>query len=174
MNIENSCQLVIMRHAKSDWDNESKRDFERPLAKRGITDAHRIADWLHEQGIFPDIIIASPAVRAKQTALIVAEHLKKNEHNIIWDEDVYEAALVDLIRVIDRHSKEHKKMLLIGHNPGLDMLLRYLSDSEPERTPSGKLLTTAAIAILDFENGRLETKDHGARLSVLIRPKQLA
>ena len=173
MDPENSCQLIIMRHAKSDWTGEYEGDFERPLAKRGGKDANRMGEWLAEQGLFPDIIIASPAVRAKQTALIVAEYLKKNEHSIIWDEDIYEAALSDLIRVIDRHSEGHRRVLIIGHNPGLDKLLCYLSDSEPELTLSGKLLTTSAVAVLEFNGSQIDTKDHAAKLTMLMRPKQL-
>lgn len=173
MDIKNTCQLIIMRHAKSDWGTGYNSDFDRPLAKRGTRDANRMGDWLAEQAIIPDIIIASPAVRAKQTASIVAEHLNVKEHSIIWDEDIYEAALSDLIRVIERHSTGHMKVLLIGHNPGLDKLLCYLSDSEPELTSSGKLLTTCAVAILDFDAGQFNINDHAAKLSVLIRPKEL-
>ena len=162
-----------MRHAKSDWASGNVSDFDRPLAERGSKDANRMGSWLAEQDLSPDIIIASPAVRAKQTALIVAEHLKKNEHNIIWDDDIYEAALSDLIRVIDRHSAGQSRVLIIGHNPGLDNLLCYLSDNEPELTTSGKLLTTSAVAVLEFEGVQIDTTDHAAQLAVLMRPKQL-
>jgi phosphohistidine phosphatase len=103
----------------------------------------------------------------------VAEHLKKNEHNIIWDDDIYEAALSDLIHVIDRHSAGQRRVLIVGHNPGLDNLLCYLSYNEPELTTSGKLLTTSAVAVLEFEGVQIDTTDHAAQLTVLMRPKQL-
>ena len=64
-------------------------------------------------------------------------------------------------------------MLLIGHNPGLDNLLCYLSENEPDLTPSGKLLTTSAIAVLEYKNRWIDTEPQSAKLSRLIRPKEL-
>jgi phosphohistidine phosphatase len=66
MDLENKCQLIIMRHAKSDWASGNESDFDRPLAKRGSKDANRMGSWLAEQDLSPDIIIASPSGLNKQ------------------------------------------------------------------------------------------------------------
>ena len=66
-------KLFIMRHAKSDWSVPAGSDFDRPLARRGVRDAPRMAAWLAQQGVLPGMIVSSPALRAKQTVLAVVE-----------------------------------------------------------------------------------------------------
>ena len=64
-------KLFLIRHAKSDWSNPTLDDFDRPLNERGKTNAPFIGDLLREKGVFPDVIISSPAYRARETARII-------------------------------------------------------------------------------------------------------
>lgn len=169
----NKHQLLIMRHAKSDWDSGMSNDFDRPLARRGLRDANRIGAWLAAREPGQVLIIASPAVRARETARIVAGKLGIKDDDMVWDRDIYEASVHDLLAVIERHAGEHTCVLLIGHNPGLDALVSFLADSEPPRTLSGKLMTTAAVAMLEFNDGKVGTERYSAHLSRLLRPKEL-
>ena len=82
-----------MRHAKSDWSTSASNDFDRPLSRRGDRDAPRMAAWLAQQSLLPDIIISSPALRTKQTVLAVVEKLGIPEQEIIWEASIYEASL---------------------------------------------------------------------------------
>jgi phosphohistidine phosphatase len=165
--------LLIMRHAKSDWDSKADNDFDRPLNQRGQKDASKMGAWLKEQNIIPDRIVSSPALRAKQTILNVCKKLDKDISEIIWDERIYEARLDDLLQVITDHGSDVKSMLLTGHNPGLDHLLNHLLKERPPLTESGKLMTTAAIAMLEFGEEKINGKRQAAKLLLLARPKEI-
>ena len=166
-------QLLIMRHAKSDWNADFDRDFDRPLVQRGSKEAHKIANWLKKQGLSPDLFLSSPALRARETALIVADGLGIDVDNIVWEKDIYDASVDDLLQVVKAHADDRYCILLIGHNPGVDNLLCYLSKDGPERTLSGKLMTTSALAILEFKGSPINTDKKSAILKNLLRPKDL-
>ena len=167
------CQLLVMRHAKSDWDAGNGTDFDRPLSRRGLKEARKAGRWLREEGFAPDAMVASPARRAKDTALIVCEELGLERDIVRFDTGLYEAALDDLLRVIERYAPDKKRMLLVGHNPGLDSLVTHLSAGPPGRTPSGKLMTTSAVAVFDYGGGPVRTSAGSARLARLVRPKEI-
>ncbi len=164
-------QLIIMRHAKSDWSEEHLSDFERPLTDRGRKAAKRMGKWLEHRHYHVDRIICSPALRAKQTCQIITEQIKLSQHNILFDIGIYDASLNNLVSLIDRYAKGIHTLLLIGHNPGLDQLLGYLSQDPPPVNSAGKLLTTASLAVLDFNNMGITTEPQQGHLQCLIRPK---
>lgn len=166
-------QLIIMRHAKSDWREEGRPDFDRPLAKRGRKAAKQIGRWLKQQQFGIDQILCSPALRAKQTGQLVLEQLKLPQKSMLYDSRIYEASLSDLIALIHQYSEDIHTLLVIGHNPGLDQLLCHLSKESPPLSRSGKLLTTAAVAVLDFGTAPISVKTHQAHLQYLVRPKEL-
>jgi phosphohistidine phosphatase len=164
--------LIIMRHAKSDWSTNVD-DFDRPLNKRGHKEAKKMGAWLKRQKLVPDLIVSSPAKRAKQTIRIVCEQLGKDVPDIIWDDRIYETGVHDLLQVVTEHGKSAKRMLLTGHNPGLDHLVDYLVKDEPSRSATGKLMTTAAIAILDYGSAGISGNKQSAKLLHLARPKEI-
>jgi len=164
--------LLILRHAKSDW-SANVEDFDRPLNKRGHKDAKKMGAWLKQQKLVPDLIVSSPATRAMQTITNVCDQLGKNAPDIIWDERIYEATLDELLKVISEHGKSAKCLLLTGHNPGLDHLVNYLVKGEPSRSATGKLMTTAAVAIVDFGEEVINGKRQCARLLQVARPKEI-
>ncbi|NNE38073.1 MAG: histidine phosphatase family protein [Gammaproteobacteria bacterium] len=166
-------QLLIMRHAKSDWDAQYGRDFDRPLSKRGLNNVQAMAGWLSNQGLAPDKVVSSPATRAKQTSSLLLKSMELDKKNISWDERIYEAGLGDLLKVIEDHCEGVQRLLLVGHNPGLDSLVQYLAMQQPQTTLTGKLMTTAAIAVLDYGEGNISTDDGSAALVELMRPKEL-
>lgn len=163
-----------MRHGKSDWSSGVRRDFDRPLTRRGIADAHRIGCWMKEHGYIPDLIVSSPAQRTHETALIVAGELQHDPGLIRREADIYEATLARLIAVIRNNAVNSRCLLLIGHNPGLDGLVTWLADSEPTRTVSGKLMTTATLAVLTGNKTVIEPVQHSLHLQQLIRPKEIS
>lgn len=165
--------LLVLRHAKSDWGAGDEVDFDRPLSGRGEKQAGKMGKWLRDQGLVPDAVVSSPALRARDTALIVCGELGIDAAGIIWEADLYEASLGGLIEVIDKHSPGRARMLLIGHNPGLDALVRHLADAEPARTASGKLMTTSAVAVFDYGPRPVSTAAHAARIERLARPREI-
>ncbi|MBI1732568.1 MAG: histidine phosphatase family protein [Gammaproteobacteria bacterium] len=164
--------LILMRHAKSDWPDEVRRDADRPLARRGERDAPRMGRWLRKNGLIPDKLISSPALRARATAEIVAEKLRIRKKRIVLDERIYEAGLRRLLEVVAGHGADSSTLLLIGHNPGLEELLLHLASDPVARNDRGKLMTTAAAAVLEFR-GRIGAERRSARLLHLVRPKDL-
>ena len=165
-------KLIVMRHAKSDWGTAASADYDRPLSKRGRRDAPRMAAWLSEQGLVPGLIVCSPALRTRETVQEVVEKLGIPEREIVWEPQIYAASLDGLLEVLDRYAAAADSILLVGHNPGLDSLVEYLSDKQPQYR-GGKLMTTAAVAVLDFGEGGMSTRAHSARLEQLVRPKDL-
>jgi len=165
-------KLIIMRHAKSDWAGSVASDFDRPLAQRGERDAPRMGAWLAVQGLIPGLIVSSPAQRARQTVLRVVEKLRIQEQDIIFEQELYMATLTTLLEVINKYRSRAETLMLIGHNPGLDSLVEYLSDRRPDYR-DGKLMTTATVAVFGFSATGITTNKQGARLEHLIRPKDL-
>lgn len=165
-------RLFIMRHAKSDWSAVAS-DFERPLKKRGTRSAEKMGLWLAQQDIIPGLILTSPALRAEQTARIVCKQLGMVPGEIIRDERIYEGNLDELLTVVSDYGRKKKHMLLTGHNPGMDDLVSYLSSEEPERSRSGKLMTTGAIAILDFDRNNIRAERGAGILVQIARPKEI-
>lgn len=166
-------QLIIMRHAKSDWREEGTPDFDRPLTARGRKAAMQMGQWLKQQPFRIGQILCSPALRAEQTGQLVLEQLNLPQKSILWESRIYQASLPDLIALIQQHGEGIRTLLVIGHNPGLDQLLCHLSKEPPLLNKSGKLLTTAAVAVLDFGTAPISAKAHQAQLQYLVRPKEL-
>lgn len=166
-------KLIIMRHAKSDWSEESRSDFDRPLTTRGRKAAKSIGVWLKKNQYIMDRIICSPALRAKQTCQLVLEELGITQNHVLWEPEIYDASLNHLLSLINRYSQGTPMLFILGHNPGLDQLLCYLSRDPPPASSSGKLLTTGSVAVLDYGSAAITTKPHQAHLQHLIRPKEL-
>ncbi|GAB4350927.1 MAG: histidine phosphatase family protein [Gammaproteobacteria bacterium] len=162
-----------MRHGKSSWDAPVKRDFDRPLAKRGRRDAPRVGDWMADNGHVPDEVICSPALRARQTAEAVMERLDLPREKIRFDERIYAATLPALLAVLADCPRQRDAVLLVGHNPGLDELCQFLCGEPLPRTPDGKLMTTAALAVIELPPSWDDLSAGDGRLIVLMRPKSL-
>ena len=140
-------QLIIMRHGKSDWDVDVE-NFYRPLKKRGVESAQKIGYWLNDQQLIPDIIIASPATRALATSEHVAAAIGMTD--IEQDARIYEASLSQLLSVLADIPTEYRRPMIVGHNPGFEELLLHLSKVDDSFYKGYKLMTTAAIAILNM------------------------
>lgn len=158
--------LLLLRHAKSDWDDSSLRDFDRPLAARGERDAPRIGKALRKRGVLPDMIISSPAARARATAKAVSQAAKL-AIEIEFDEAVYGATSSALMKLIRRLPDGTRCALLVGHNPGFEDLVGRLTRSH-ERMP------TAALACVEFDiDDWDDVEDKKGRLVWLLTPKHL-
>ena len=168
-----SRELVILRHAKSDWDSGAEHDFDRPLNGRGKRDAPRMGRWMKERGLIPDLVISSPAKRAKGTVKAVVKALGKSKDDIHWEERVYEASLQTLLGLVSGLPTEFRRVLLVGHNPGLEELVSYLiSPSQLPEPPVG-FLKTGALARLTLDTPWAELERGGADLTQLMLPKQV-
>ncbi len=166
-------ELLLLRHAKSDWDSGAALDFERPLSKRGKKDAPRVGEWLYREGLIPHLIVSSPAQRARETTLRVCKCLDVSKKDVVWDADLYEAELPALLNVLGHLSAHAGLVLLVGHNPGLEALLCHLAAGDIDEPPDGKLLPTAAVARLEMPDDWSVLEPGSAGLVGIVRPKQL-
>lgn len=161
--------VSIMRHAKSDWESGGRADFERPLAPRGERDAGRMAKWLSGQAFVPEQIVSSTAVRAAQTARIVAAAL--GGIPIIWRDGLYLAELAVLVETLAQPPAPN--WMLVGHNPGLEDLVEFCDPQIRTRSRFVKLMPTAAIYAVALNPGAMPFKPGCGRILAHQRPKQL-
>lgn len=132
--------LLLLRHAKSSWDNARLSDYERPLNERGRRDAPRMGELLRHEGLIPDLIAASSAKRAAATAELVALELSLDS-DIRYTEKLYLAepnAYITLARQLD---DDIETLLMVGHNPGIQELVEWLTGKE-------ETMSTAALAYI--------------------------
>jgi phosphohistidine phosphatase len=166
------CELLIMRHGKSDW-SVPVDDLNRPLTRRGRGAVRLMADWLREQELTPELVIASPAARAVETCEKVRTRLHLNPGQVVWDPRLYEASPADLVTVLRGIDSDIGRALVIGHNPGLELLLEYLVE-RLVKPGDGKLLPTAAIARLGLGRSWRDIDRYCGVLRTLMRPRDLA
>jgi phosphohistidine phosphatase len=141
-------RLILMRHAKSDW-SASGRDIDRPINSRGENDAPRMGAWLREQGLVPDWVACSPALRAQQTLAGVRTELPLDSARVVSYDALYMASLSDLLGYLPLITSESRLAMLIAHNPGMAHLLSYLV-GEAGLPPVGNVMPTAAIACISL------------------------
>ncbi len=165
-------ELLILRHGKSDWDAGTD-DFNRPLTDRGKRGAQRIATWLMQHDLVPDYVISSPAERAVETARKTCKAMGLGGDDVHTDRAVYLATQQELLDVLARCPSDARRIMLVGHNPGLEDLLEYLSSTSISIPEDGKLLPTAALARLEIPETWQDLAAQCAKLKDLVRPANL-
>ena len=130
--------LLILRHAKSSWDNPALTDHERPLNKRGRKAAPRMGQLLADEGLVPDLILSSTAERARATADLVAERSGYDGEVLVTDE-LYLAPPSAYFGLIGALNDAHNTVMVVGHNPGISEFVTNLTGESTE-------MVTAALA----------------------------
>jgi phosphohistidine phosphatase len=130
--------VLMMRHAKSSWDNPGLSDHDRPLNKRGKIAAPRMGHLLADLDLVPDVIVSSTAKRAKATVKGVLETCPF-EGEVVYTRDLYHADVEEFLEALHALDDRVEIAMLVGHNPGMEYFLEIVCD-EHERMP------TAAIA----------------------------
>lgn len=163
--------LYIMRHAKSDWAVPGKSDFDRPINERGNKNAIRIGQWMSKNNCMPEKIISSPAVRAKQTIELVVDQIKGiSNTKISYEEDLYLASLNTLLENINVYKDDVSSLMIVAHNPGLEDLVHYLSNTAES---DYKSMTTANLVIYEYSNNQFDAELDKGQLIHFIKPKEL-
>jgi phosphohistidine phosphatase len=155
-----------LRHAKSSWDNPALADFDRPLNERGLKAAPLVGRFMRERKLRPDLILSSPAERARETAALVAKAAGLDAP-LRYDERIYEATSSRLFEIISQLEETAGEVLLVGHNPGMEELIERLT-GEMRRMP------TAALARVQFDAEKWnKLRERSGRLEWLVKPKEL-
>ena len=167
--------LSLLRHAKSDWDDPSLKDFDRPLARRGQEAAPRMGAYMAREGLAPDHILCSPAVRARQTLDLVLPRLAGGP-TVVYEESFYLAAPSVLLARLRRIEAKVEHVLVIGHDPGMQGLALELA-GDGEREPLKALarkFPTAGLAVIVFKARDWSRIGPGkGRLDRFVTPKSL-
>jgi phosphohistidine phosphatase len=129
--------LLILRHAKAAHDPEFE-DHERPLTKKGERTAKRVGRLLAEQGLTPSLILSSTALRARETAELSAGHADF-DGTIELIDDLYLAEPSAYVTALARRGANHQRVMVVGHNPGLEALVERLT-GRSEHLPTGGLV----------------------------------
>ena len=159
--------LLVLRHAKSSWDDSARDDHERPLSKRGQRDGPRMGELVRDNGLIPDIVISSDAVRARQTAEAVAESARY-EGEILLDQNLYMAGPADILSLLRTVRKNAETVMIVGHNPGLEELVERLT-GKPQDLPTAAL-AQIVLPIDQWRDLKLSTR---GTLMGHWRPKEL-
>lgn len=158
--------LYLLRHAKSSWDDPGLKDFDRPLNKRGLKAAPSVGAYMLKEKIRPDLVLSSPALRAKQTTHIVCEAAGLTSL-INFDEQIYEASVQRLFKIVAGFEAGITTAMMVGHNPGFEELLAALT-GESHRMP------TAALACINLKIEKWSDLIGGCgKLKWLVKAKDL-
>jgi len=159
-------RLLLMRHAKSSWSKPGLSDHDRPLNDRGLRDAPRMGAWLDEQGLRPDRILSSTALRARTTAELVASTWESSPDVHLYQE-LYLSTPQTMLETIMSECREEECILLVAHNPGVEDFI-HATTACLEGCP------TAVIASLSFEKCWMDILESpSATLDAIWRPKEL-
>lgn len=166
-------RLLVLRHAKSSWNNAYLADFDRPLAPRGRRAAEAMAAHLATVEP-PALVLCSPARRAQDTLDFLRPHLPDST-DIRLEDDLYGASAPFLLARLRQVGGEVPKVLLVGHNPGLEDLVRALGrHGDPELIARVQAkFPTAAAATLAFDGPWTTLGPGGARLEAFVVPADL-
>ncbi|TAH02820.1 MAG: histidine phosphatase family protein [Sphingobacteriales bacterium] len=138
-------QLLLVRHAKSDWGNVGVKDFDRPLNTRGFANAPEMGERLNIKNILPDVIVSSPALRAITTAKLIAHKINFDTEKIVQIPQIYEASEFDLLKVINHFDNTLNFVALFGHNGGLSNFANYLTGANIYNMP------TCGMVLISFD-----------------------
>lgn len=167
--------LTLLRHAKSGWDDPVSRDFDRPLNPKGKRAAAAIGRHLRGLGLAFDHVVASPALRVVET-IGELEGGFGTRLAPAWDRRAYLASPVTLLDIVRETPADAARLLLVGHNPGLEELVLLLA-ADAENELLGRVedkYPTAAVAEIVFDAGHWADVAPGAgRLTRFIRPRDL-
>lgn len=169
-------RLTLLRHAKSDWDDPVKRDFDRPLNARGKRAALLIGQFARAKAMEFDHLVASPAVRVVETLDTFFQGYGRTVETR-WDRRIYLASSAMLIDVIRDIPDGADGALMAGHNPGFeDLVLTLVADdgASPLREEVEAKFPTASLAVLDLTVDRWKDAERGcATLLAFTRPRDL-
>jgi phosphohistidine phosphatase len=142
--------LVIIRHAKSSWSNSDLNDHDRPIKGKGRDRTHKVAGYLKEHNIIPDLMVSSTAVRAVETASIIAQELNYPFENIVCEKAFYRANVSSITNYLFALNNDVETVFIFGHNPTFTHLSNNFVDNAID------WLSTTATVCIKFSTDKWE------------------
>lgn len=153
--------LTLFRHAKTERESSTGRDFDRRLNERGRDDAPRMGEELRKLGLEFDLVLSSPAARAAETAQLAGLSPR-------FDQRIYDASAGELLAIAQQSDNRVERLMMVGHNPGFERLASRLVGGNVEM-PTGSLIEIGLPVEAWSELG-----DGGGKLVRFLKPKELA
>ena len=164
--------LTLLRHAKSDWGDPTLADFDRPLNDRGRRDAPIMGEFFAETAPPIDLIVSSPARRARQTCDLFGQ-ASGYQKRIQWEETIYLASSQQLLSVVQALPDSADHVLMVGHNPGFEDLPSELIGADGPGVYSLRMPTAAIAHLVLAVDVWSEAQTGCAQLQWLVTPKLL-
>lgn len=142
--------LYLIRHGKSSWENMSHQDYERPLLEKGKKRTRKIADFLMERNVNPDMIISSHAERAFNTAKIIAKKLGFPKEKISIDQNLYFCGSQAMENLVFGLDDQFSHVMLVGHNPDMTNFANLFLEQKFDYMP------TSGVVCVEFDTSRWE------------------
>lgn len=159
--------LILVRHAKSSWNHPGLADFDRPLNQRGEHDAPDMGARLGAAFGAPDVVLASPAVRARETALALADGVGIRHDDLQLEGGLYGASGAEMASMIRRFDDAWQSAAIVGHNPGMTDLANRFTGRYIDNLP------TSGVVIIRFEvDGWKDIAERGGSLVSFDYPKK--
>jgi phosphohistidine phosphatase len=167
-----SVELLLLRHGKASmappsWDDRG--DFGRQLSDHGKQQSSRVGEWIRSHHLDPDSIVCSSAVRTEATARAVCVAAELDQSVIDFEDSIYEAEVQNLLEVLCRTPKQVQRLLLVGHNPGLEMLAKKLVGNVP-RSITGEVMPPATLVHIVLNGEWSQALDVSANCQQVFRP----
>ena len=169
-------KLLLMRHAKSSWDDPDYSDHQRPLNKRGLKTAPKMGAYIARQNLTPSLLLSSTATRARQTTQLASEQFD-NEVETQFIDDLYSfTGYPGALNVIRNRADRQSPLMIVGHNPTLEELADELiaAGNSNARAMMNQKYPSAGLAIIDFDINKWADLQTGIGVLVdFIRPRDL-
>ena len=136
--------LYLMRHAEAAGKEARQDDKSRELAPAGVKDSLHVGAWLREQNTHWDLLVASSALRAEQTAHLVAEGMKLDQPRILIEDTLYESSVRQFLDYVNNIEDAYHSVLIVGHNPSISYLAEYLTKGDIGNMSPG------AVTVISF------------------------
>ena len=167
--------LLLLRHAKSSWDDPVSNDFDRPLAPRGRKAAPLMGAAIAARHWLPDRALVSPSLRTRETWDLLSPHLPTGVE-VAYPDQLYMAGVDDILNLVRAAPETTGTLLVLGHNPGLEELAVLLADDSSDPEALGRMrkkFPTAALARFEVKTEWPELGPGDARLTHFLRPKDM-
>jgi phosphohistidine phosphatase len=169
-------QLILLRHAKSSWDDPDLADFDRPLGERGIRTAPLLGKEMAARRWLPDKAIVSSALRTRDTWRMISAEWPNFRPLVSFSDDIYEAPSEKILKVIRGTEEAIETLLVVGHNPGLEHLGKLLASRDSAEKAMRRLnrkFPTGALARFTFYGPWAELDFASATLTHCVKPKDI-
>ncbi|MEJ1161687.1 SixA phosphatase family protein [Prosthecomicrobium sp. N25] len=169
-------RLLLLRHAKSSWDDEGAEDFDRPLSSRGRRAAPLMGRHMAAHGLVPQKVVCSSARRSRETLAGLLPYLAQ-DLDLRVTRDLYEASEDRCLDLLRAQGGNARTLLMIGHNPGIqDAALMLVGSGNPSLVDDiREKFPTGALAVIDFDAKRwVDVEPRTGRIVAFFRPRELA